>query len=319
MDLYIDVELNTRIIKSNIDFMCVIYPDRNMVITWDKVKVEYNTSGFCAKCTGVKIDMDDMKGIDNKLYKLNKDIVRIELFDHEENRIHVESGIACFADAGNLAKIFFDDKYAFLVDYTKEEILEKVIFRPVNGERFKGRLEKSPHTFFLDLSVLFVIPENECNYITITNDMCKILHITKEELIEAAKENEKYKIYHIMDKLQEILDDIPCDFVTDDFPPVTSHFPMYVGTNQFDTFGASILMQPSAFYELSLKLKSNLYIFPCSVHEVVVVPTNDYEDSDTSYLKSMVSEINSTEVSYYEYLSDNVYIYDRKHNQISII
>lgn len=316
MNLYIDVKTNANILKAGIDFMCVAYPDRDSVVTWDAIDIDYNASGFSAKCTGVKIDM-------SASCKLNKDIVRIEFYDRAENRIHVESGAASFVDGEYSANIFFDDKHAFLFDHTKEEILKKVIFRPENRERCKGKLENFPHAYFLDLTVLFVFPERleegVNNYITITNDMCKTLHISKRELIEAAKQNENYEIKHVMEKMQEIMEDIPCDFVTDDFPLMMSSLPMYVGTNQFNHLGASILMKPSAFYGLSMELESDLYIFPCSVHEVVIVPTKDFEGADILELKAMVWDINRTEISVKDYLSDNVYVYDRGHNQIRII
>lgn len=316
MNLYIDVKTNANILKAGIDFMCVVYPDRDSVVTWDTIDIDCNASGFSAKCTGVKIDM-------SASCKLNKDIVRIEFYDRAENRIHVESGAVSFVDGEYSANIFFDDKHAFLFDHTKEEILKKVIFRPENRERCKERFEDFPYTYFLDLAAIFVFPERldeKVNkYITITNDMCKTLHISKRELLEAAKQNESYETKHVMEKMKEFMEDTPCDFVTDEFPLMSSLLPMYVGTNQFNNLGASILMQPSAFRELATELASNLYILPSSVHEVIIVPIKDFEGADIDELKMMVWDINRTEISDEDYLSDNVYVYDRGHNQIRII
>ena len=64
------------------------------------------------------------------------------------------------------------------------------------------------------------------------------------------------------------------------------------------------------FFEEYMKyfdiLEQDLYIFPSSVHEVLVVPifTDQKEE-----LKSIVRDINRTEVSKEERLSDNVYRY----------
>lgn len=49
------------------------------------------------------------------------------------------------------------------------------------------------------------------------------------------------------------------------------------------------------------------------------MPTKDFEGADILELKAMVLDINRTEISDEDYLSDNVYVYDRGHNQIRII
>ena len=66
--------------------------------------------------------------------------------------------------------------------------------------------------------------------------------------------------------------------------------------------------------EFSNRIKSNLYILPSSIHEVILIPFN--EDFSVEELKEMVKEINTTKVPDNEILSDSVYIYQRKESAI---
>lgn len=52
-------------------------------------------------------------------------------------------------------------------------------------------------------------------------------------------------------------------------------------------------------------LKSDLYILPSSIHEIIVLPV-DFRD-DVTGLKDMVNTVNQTQVLPEEFLSDSVY------------
>ena len=59
---------------------------------------------------------------------------------------------------------------------------------------------------------------------------------------------------------------------------------------------------------------SEYFILPSSVHEVLIVPKNDQMDLKT--LESMVQDVNATQVSPEERLSDHVYAYDAKEHEL---
>ena len=61
-------------------------------------------------------------------------------------------------------------------------------------------------------------------------------------------------------------------------------------------------------HELAMKLDSDLYIMPSSVHEVIAVSSNL---GDPNELAAMVVEVNMQEVELAERLSNQVYHYDK--------
>ena len=91
-----------------------------------------------------------------------------------------------------------------------------------------------------------------------------------------------------------------------------------VCTNNERNFGAAVLTDTQFFAELSDNFDANLFILPCSVHEVLAVP--DEGMCTPEHLKEIVSEINrSGEIKDNEFLSDSVYYYDRNENRVTIV
>ena len=79
---------------------------------------------------------------------------------------------------------------------------------------------------------------------------------------------------------------------------------MYVITNKIKTYGAGALLHTELFKNLAADLKDDLWIIPSSVHELIIIPKSvGTEESITS----MIQEVNATEVSETDYLSDHVY------------
>ena len=94
------------------------------------------------------------------------------------------------------------------------------------------------------------------------------------------------------------------------------NLPMYVLTNKKKSYGAAAMFDKDALKNLANKLESNLYILPSSVHEIICIP--EEEGMDPLYIREMVKEVNMTSVSEEEYLSDNIYYYDRETNKLSL-
>lgn len=85
---------------------------------------------------------------------------------------------------------------------------------------------------------------------------------------------------------------------------------MYVLSIESKTNGASAMFAPSVLKNIAKKVKKDtFYILPSSIHEVLVVTLPDAQVGD---LKNMVMNVNATEVSPQERLSDSVYFFDGK-------
>ena len=63
------------------------------------------------------------------------------------------------------------------------------------------------------------------------------------------------------------------------------------------------------------KIQCNFYILPSSIHEVILLPVEN-ENDDIGRLKEMVYEVNHTELSEEEILSDSIYMFNRENGNI---
>ncbi len=72
------------------------------------------------------------------------------------------------------------------------------------------------------------------------------------------------------------------------------------------TYGASVILMPGVLESVAKRMGGAIYILLSSVHEVIIVPGNQY---DLEMLKETVHSVNSTVVAEDDFLSDNVYEY----------
>lgn len=83
--------------------------------------------------------------------------------------------------------------------------------------------------------------------------------------------------------------------------------PMFVATNSKKVNGAGVILYDGLLRTFAEKIGGDFFILPSSVHEVIFVPANS--DMDAGYFIQMVKEVNATEVSPDEVLSNNIYRY----------
>lgn len=209
-------------------------------------------------------------------------------------------------------------KTLFLCISPKNFNEDNIYLRVINKESNSELLKNVPHVEFLDLAFTFhyLIANNEdgIGSTPIGNDF--FIDYDIKQLFEVAKANTK-RIFGIrVCTMEDMISDI-CNgsiFVPDECEPEIS--PMYVVTNKKGISGAALLVYTDVFKTLADTLDSDLYILPSSIHEILVVPvSNIYSKND---LRQMVSDVNSNEVLPAEKLSDNVYIYKRNDNCISL-
>lgn len=105
--------------------------------------------------------------------------------------------------------------------------------------------------------------------------------------------------------------------------PATAGFPemfppMYVITNKQNLYGAVCILYPDVLKDVAQKLDSDFYVLPSSVHETIAVPAENLDINHASSLKAMVREVNQSELTPEEVLSDNVYYYCRKKHTLSL-
>ena len=97
---------------------------------------------------------------------------------------------------------------------------------------------------------------------------------------------------------------------------VENRINMYVLSNDVGLNGATSIVYDNVVKQFADKQCCNVFVLPSSVHEVMLVPENDETDAD--FLQSLVVEANQSAVGLIDLLSDNIYYYDRKDNELIV-
>lgn len=84
--------------------------------------------------------------------------------------------------------------------------------------------------------------------------------------------------------------------------------PMFCMTNERKMNGASLILHEDIRKQIGEFMKGDFYILPSSIHEILILPDNGI--FSVSELNAMVKEVNATQVSLEEQLSDKVQFCD---------
>lgn len=207
----------------------------------------------------------------------------------------------------------------------KENILKKVVYRLINREKNREKLAYVPHRDFLDLAVVYCMEENKAGglqYSVMLDDaLCYSLGISLAELEEASEQNTQARGFTV-----QTMDDIIRQSVSEDMRATPSETlgvsmrvparpDMWVFTSISKAYGAPILLYQKYFEDVAVGLNDDLYIMPSSIHELICIPAAGVNPGD---LRTIVREINSTQVAVEDVLSNNVYLYRKETGVISI-
>ena len=105
--------------------------------------------------------------------------------------------------------------------------------------------------------------------------------------------------------------DEPVNYLGTAFPLIRDGDMMniYVLSTQDKTFGASLIAREDILQKAATALGGNFFILPSSVHETLLVPESSA--IDVQDLITMVREVNRSEVSPQDFLSDKVQHFDK--------
>lgn len=93
-------------------------------------------------------------------------------------------------------------------------------------------------------------------------------------------------------------------------------YAQYVLTNDAKTNGATVMLYPNLLQEIGEATRSNFFILPSSIHEVILLKDNG--EMSAEELQRMVMTINRTQVAPEEVLSDEVYCYDYEQQKLTM-
>ena len=194
------------------------------------------------------------------------------------------------------------------------QIRRNLFYRLINYKENQELLSSVPYTRFLDLAKVYYA---DCQIgetvgsILIHHKYIEEWGITEDELIAAAEENTPILYPVKLKPLSSVLglgDDI-CPL-----PGMSGH--MFVLSNTENQNGAASVCYKDVLDNFSQKIKDDLVVLPSSVHETILLPLQEKSNLDS--LKEMVYDINRTVLDRSEFLSDNVYVYNRQDKQLII-
>lgn len=237
------------------------------------------------------------------------------------------AGIPLTVIVSKILEIYRSDMPADNIDMSFfrefDRVRSGICYRVVNRNRNRVLLERIPHIDFLDLSVCFfyAYQSNVLGFgsILIYNSHMEMWNCSTAALLQLAQENTErlypWEIHRMEELLSEVL---PLEErEMDESSEGSESVPMRVLCNNQRIYGATCMIYPGVLRTLAEEAGENLYILPSSVHEILLLPESEVED--TQYLQDMIREVNDTQVEPEEVLSDNLYFYDRLKNRVEIV
>lgn len=91
----------------------------------------------------------------------------------------------------------------------------------------------------------------------------------------------------------------------------------YVMYNKAKINGANGLLRTDLLAKFADEQECDVWVLPCSIHELILVP--DRGMLDLKLLRSMVKDINDTEIEQEERLSDDVYKFCRERKMVALV
>ena len=231
--------------------------------------------------------------------------------------VYEDTGMEYILD--RLERVYEENKPEQSFDISKildyESIKENLRAKLINYELNRDFLKEIPHRRFLDLAIVAYIAlemeeEIEGNAtITVKNNLQQTWKVDTEELIDNALENIKGDV--VVANMSEYVD-------MSLFGDIENLFDIYVLTNRLKLHGAVAMLQKDRLKQFAEEQeKETLTILPSSIHECIIIDVED-ELKNTKELREMVKEVNETVVSDQDILSNNVYIYNRTTDKITI-
>lgn len=195
-------------------------------------------------------------------------------------------------------------------ELTKEQLLFGVSPVAVSATEDADLVKQCPHAMVkgTDLALIARMQDAEGRTVFVTNEVKSQAHLTEAEIMRAATQNmiSGRAGGYVIAPLNQLIG-LPED---PDAPK------LLVVTNQSGQYGAAEAFNPAVQKELSQQLGGDFYILPSSKHEIIAVSASS--GIGQRELQGMVADINASEVSKADKLSDNVYKYDFQAKKLGI-
>lgn len=215
------------------------------------------------------------------------------------------------------------DEIADISDFSI--VSKNIYYVVVNYEKNKELLANCPHRRVHDLAIVYrinIYVGDGLGSVLIKNEMAdNIWHVDEKYLYETAVKNTSTLFCPMVQSMNEVLVEImhgKDDYnqeILDSVCNLDLERHMLVVSNNARTAGAGVIFIDEDIQKrVSEVMGGDYIIIPSSVHETIIT---DLGEADT--IKDMVVEVNKTQVSTEDFLSNNIYIYRSDEKRIQIV
>lgn len=210
---------------------------------------------------------------------------------------------------------------------TEESARKNLYCVVINAAENEEMLRNVPHERLEDLAVIPRFKVREDASFIVSNDVCSNLRMTSEEVMEAAHVNtnkQEFECQNMTEVMRGIMKEqgMPDEYVDELLSMQGEDCPMYVMSNESRVDGAVAITSTSAMEAAYEKIKENhpdmenLYVLGSSRHELILIPDDTVDNVED--LKAIHKEVQDTELSQSDKLTEHVYKFDAQSKQISI-
>lgn len=215
---------------------------------------------------------------------------------------------------------------SFFKDF--ERVKDRICYRLIDAKQNQELLGRVPHVAFLDLAICFYYAyEGEPlgnGTILIYQTHANMWQVGVAELMRLAQVNTPRLFPWECNSMEAVVRELFGEeeaqgmwLNEEERQQLKKELPMRILSNEQRIHGAACILYPGVLEKVAREVSANLYILPSSVHEVILLP--DKGEEDPEQLKSMVREVNRTQLEPEEVLSDSLYYFDSLKRNVKIV
>lgn len=205
----------------------------------------------------------------------------------------------------------------------KELLLDRLYTQAVNFEKNQELLKAVPYLQINDLAIIPRIKISEVCSMKVTDELCRYYGWDGDTILAKALQNNIRTTQPFFDSMDHVIMRMLEDQSVTDTNMLEEleslredSSSMYVLGNKGNLYGASLIANKQLLDAIGKALEQDFYIIPSSIHELLIIPQS--KSPGVIALKEMVMEVNRTQLEPEEFLSDNVYFYDGKNQEVQM-
>ncbi|MGN0170530.1 MAG: DUF5688 family protein [Lachnospiraceae bacterium] len=199
-----------------------------------------------------------------------------------------------------------------------EKVKKRIAYKLIHYQRNQELLKQIPHIPYLDLAICFYCyaqtgPGSQAT-ILIHNEHLEMWKIDETTLYETARLNTPMLFPHTLTSMNAFMENYHDPFFQEIKEAPSFSIPMYILSNKSNLFGASCMLYDNLLSQLSIEFHNSFYILPSSLHELILIPSQ--QKDDLACFSAMVQDVNKNHVAPVDILSDHAYFFNKASQEI---